>query len=456
MTPAVDAFLAQVTGALGPARVVTDDDVQRAHVVDWTGRWRGSTPAVLRPQEVDDVVTVVQAARTHGVALVAQGGNTGLVGGAVPLAGEVVVDLRGLATIGPVDEPAAQVTVGAGVTLATLQEHLRPRGLVPGVDLAARGSATIGGMVATNAGGLHVVRHGAMRAQVLGLQAVLGTGDLVEVNLAGLVKDNTGYDLAGLLCGSEGTLGIVTAARLRLVPLPAARAVALLGFASVGAAVASLPVLRSLPDLHAVELVLRGGLEVVAAHLGETAPVPGAAVALLVEVAGAPASVLEQLDAAVAVLGDAVVDSAAASDPTGVDRLWRWRDAHSEAAASLGLVHKADVTLPHAALADFTAEVAGVVEQVAPGSTMLVFGHLADGNLHVNVIGPDPDDDGPIDAVLALVLRHGGSVSAEHGIGRAKRAWLLEQRGAVAVDAMRAIKAALDPDGILNPGVLLP
>jgi FAD/FMN-containing dehydrogenase len=452
----LDAFLAEVSASLGPDRVVLDPDQQRPHVVDWTGRWRGSTPAVLRPQAVEDVVTVVQVARAHRVALVAQGGNTGLVGGAVPLADEVVVDLRGLTSLGPVDGPAAQVTAGAGVTLAALQEHLRPHGLALGVDLTARGSATIGGMVATNAGGLHVLRHGPMRAQVLGLQAVLGTGERIEVNLAGLVKDNTGYDLTGLLCGSEGTLGIVTAARLRLVPVPAARAVALLGFASVGAAVASLPVLRALPALHAVELVLAGGLALVAAHLGETAPVAGAPCAVLVEVAGQPTGLLEQLGAAVDLLGDAVIDSAAASDAAGIDRLWRWREAHSEAAASLGLVHKADVTLPHVALVAFADEVMGVVERVAPGSTTLVFGHLADGNLHVNVVGPEADDDGPIDAVLSLVLRHGGSVSAEHGIGRAKRAWLVPQRGAVAVDVMRSIKAALDPDGILNPAVLLP
>jgi FAD/FMN-containing dehydrogenase len=451
------AFLDEVGRSLGPRRVVTDDAITRSHVVDWTGRWQGTTPAVLRPRDAEEVVAVVQAARRHRIALVPQGGNTGLVGGSVPLAGEVVVDLRSLRSIGPVDLAAAQVTVGAGVTLAELQAHLRPDGLALGVDLAARDTATVGGMVATNAGGLHVIRNGSMRAQVLGVDVVLGTGTRVQANLAGLLKDNTGYDLPGLLCGSEGTLGIVTAARVRLVPLPAARAAVLVGFASVEDAVASLPVLRSLPGLHAVELMLRGGIDVVAAHLGESPPIRSAGCALLVEVVGDEGgALLDQLGDALTSLGSVVGETAAAHDAPGMARLWRWREAHSEAAAALGLVHKADVTLPHAQLAAFAQEVVDVISQEAPGATTLVYGHLADGNLHVNVVGPAPEDEAPIDAVLGLVLRLGGSISAEHGIGTAKRRWLVAQRGAAAVDVMRSIKAALDPDGILNPGVLLP
>lgn len=453
----VTSFLADIGAAIGDDRVVTDPDVVVGHVVDWTGRWRGTSPAVLRPRTVDEVAAVVRLARRHRVALIPQGGNTGLVGGSVPLAGEVVVDLRRLDVLGPVDTAASQVTVGAGVALAALQAHVDPHGLALGVDLAARDTATIGGMVATNAGGLHVVRHGSMRAQVLGVEAVLGTGALVRANLAGLVKDNTGYDLPGLLCGSEGTLGILTALRLRLVPVPPARVVALLGVASVEAAVAALSTLRLLPDLQAVELVLGAGLDVVAQHLEQPVPLdPVPACALLVELAGDADQLLDELAAGLDLLGSSVLSSAAADDAAGVARLWRWREAHTEAAAALGLVHKADVTLPLGALAAFVAEVAPAVQAVARGATTLVYGHLADGNLHVNVVGPPPDDDRPVDAVLDLVLRHGGSVSAEHGIGSAKRGWLVRQRGAAAVDAMRAVKAALDPDGILNPGVLLP
>jgi FAD/FMN-containing dehydrogenase len=450
-------FLDEVRRALGEAHVVTDVDRTLPQAVDWTGRWRGTTPAVLRPRHTAEVVAVVDSARRHGVPLVPQGGNTGLVGGAVPEGGAVVVDLRGRDALGAVDAAAGPVTAGAGVTLEVLDAHVAPAGLELGIDLASRGSATIGGLVATNAGGVHVLRHGSMRAHVLGIEAVLGTGDRLAANLAGLVKDNTGYDLPGLLCGSEGTLGVVTAARLRLVPRPAARAVALLGFASVGGAVAALAVLRRLPSLHAVEVMFADGLEVVGAHLGEVPPLAGEpACALLVEVAGAEAGLLGRLATAIDELGSAVVATAAADDAAGCARLWRWRERHTEAAAGLGLVHKADVTLPLGRIEIFSDAVRPAVERVAPGARTLLFGHLADGNLHVNVIGPPADDERPLDAVFELVLRSGGSISAEHGIGRAKRRWLLAQRGGAAVAAMRAVKGALDPDGILNPGVLLP
>lgn len=452
----LEAFLAVCALSLGATRVITDPDITASQAVDWTGRWRSRTPAVVRPGSAADVTAVVSAARRHGIALVPQGGNTGLVGGSVPHHDEVVVDLRRLDDLGPVDVEAAQITVGAGATLAAVQRHVARHGLAVGVDLGAREAATIGGMVATNAGGLHVLRHGAMRAQVLGVEAVLGTGQLLSANLGGLVKDNTGYDLPGLLCGSEGTLGIITAARLRLVPLPAGRVVALLGLRSVAEAVASLPVLRSLSDLQAVELVLDHGLRLVAEHLAAPLPLdPPTPCALLVELAG-DGDLLGELAGAVDGLGAALVGSAAADDEAGMARLWRWREAHSEAAAAIGLVHKADVTVPLSAMAAFVDAVEAAVEAVTPGATTLVYGHLGDGNVHVNVVGPPPDDDSAVDAVLRLVLEHGGSVSAEHGVGVAKRAWLERQRGSVAVAAMRAIKAALDPDGILNPGVLLP
>jgi FAD/FMN-containing dehydrogenase len=451
----VRTFHEDVRSALGGRHVVTDQDLTASHCIDWTRRWHGSTPAVLRPGSTDEVAEVVSAARRHHVALVPQGGNTGLVGGATPLAGEVVVDLRRLDRLDPVDAAARQVTVGAGVPLATVHAHVAPASLAFAVDLGAREQATVGGMVATNAGGIHVVRNGPMRVQLVGVEAVLGTGQVLVANMAGLEKDNTGYDLPALLCGSEGTLGIITAARLRLVARPEMVAAALVGFDSVDDAVWAASTLRGEPAVVAIELMTADGLAVVADFLQQSVPLlPVPAAVLLVEAAGR-GDVTAALGDAVAALPGAL-DAAVSDDAAGRERLWRWREGHHEAAAALGVVHKADVTLPTGALARFVMAAPALVERVAPGSTTLVYGHAGDGNVHVNVVGPKPDDDSVVDAVLAAVLERGGSVSAEHGIGVAKRAWLVRQRGEVAVTAMRGIKSALDPDNICNPGVLLP
>jgi FAD/FMN-containing dehydrogenase len=329
-----------------------------------------------------------------------------------------------------------------------------------GVDLAARDSATIGGMVATNAGGMHVLRHGSMRAQVVGLEAVLGTGELVAVNLAGLLKDNTGYDLAGLLCGSEGTLGVVTAVRLRLVPAAAHRVVALLAVADVDAAMACLlAARRGTPSLEAAELFFADGLALVCSHLGVAPPFPASSSTayLLLEAAGATDPTASLLDALEAV-GDRIDDTAVATDASRRTDLWRYREAHTEAINATGVPHKLDVTLPLGGLAAFCDEVGSVVSDVAPGARTFLFGHAGDGNVHVNVVGADgaevPED---LDAaVLQLVARRGGSISAEHGIGTAKKAYLSLVRSPEEIGAFRRLKAALDPAGVLNPNVLLP
>jgi FAD/FMN-containing dehydrogenase len=448
------AFLAGCRSAVGDRHVLVDPDLTASYAVDWTGRWRGTTPAVVRPASTAEVGEVVALARRHRVALVPQGGNTGLVGGGVPLAGEVVVSLGRLAALGDVDRVAGQVTAGAGVTLAALAAHAAAAGLAFGVDLGARDSATVGGMVATNAGGIHVVRHGAMRAQVVGVEAVLGTGAVVS-RLAGLVKDNTGYDLAQLLCGSEGTLGIVTAARLRLVVPPPELAAALVGLRDVDAAVAlAAAVRREVAGIAALELMDGPGLEVVARYLDAAPPVAsGAGAYLLVEAGGAD----DPLPALAAAIEGApgVVDTAVAGGRADRARLWRWREAHSEAGGALGVVHKLDVTLPGAALAGFCADVRSRVAAARPDAVVLLFGHVGDGNVHVNVVGPPADDEEFDDVVLGLVVERGGSISAEHGIGTAKRRWLARDRSPDEVAAMRAIKAALDPDGVLNPAVLV-
>jgi FAD/FMN-containing dehydrogenase len=452
----LDAFLAAARATLGEPGVLTDPGLTEGYAVDWTRRWRSVAQAVVRPATTDQVEALVLAARRHGVALVPQGGNTGLVGGSVPRTGaEVVLSLRRLEDLAPVDVLASQVTTGAGVTLAMLQAHAAAAGLAFGVDTGARDSATIGGMVATNAGGVHVVRHGPMRAQLVGIEAVLGTGAVVS-RLGGLVKDNTGYDLAQLLCGSEGTLAVVTKARLRLVADEPHVVVALLALAGVAEAVSLAAGLRhEVAEVRALEVMEGESMRTVASHLGADPPVaPDAAAFLLVEAAGRadPTPALAAATARHAASAHAAVGMERADR----ERLWRWREAHPEAAAALGVVLKFDVTIPAAAIAEFCARVSTRLASGWPGATTLLYGHVGDGNVHVNVVGPEPDDDAVDDAVLELVVDLGGSISAEHGIGVAKRAWLARDRSAEEVAAMRAIKHALDPDGIMNPGVLLP
>jgi FAD/FMN-containing dehydrogenase len=420
---------------VGAEHVLVDADVRAGYEVDWTGRFRGATPAVVRPASVDEVAAVVAYCRAEGIAVVPQGGNTGLVGGSVPLDGEVVLSLRRLSSIGPVDDLAGQVTMGAGVTLGALQAAVAP-GWSAGLDLAARDSATIGGMVATNAGGTSFVRHGGMRARLAGIEAVLGDGSIVR-HLGGLAKDNTGYDLAGLLCGSEGTLGVVTAARLQLVVPPRNVVTALCAVDGVEGALRAVRQLRAAVPVDAAELVLDEGLQLVRTHLGLPQPVTAA-----------PAYLVLEWDGAVEALRSVeVLDAVVAEDEGRRQALWRYRDAQTEAVNAVGVPHKFDVTLPPPGLARFVDEV-----RTLGSGTTIVFGHVADGNLHVNVLGDDDVDDD----VLRLVAGYGGSISAEHGIGTAKKRWLHLVRSEAEIAAFRAIKRALDPAGILNPNVLLP
>lgn len=457
-------MLRSLGAVVGDEHVVVDTDLLAPHEVDWTGAYAGSTPALVRPASTGEVAEVIAVCRRDGQPVVPQGGNTGLVGGGVPLGGEVVLSTRRLTGIADVDADAGQLTAGAGESLAAVQAAATAAGWRYAVDLAARDSATIGGTVATNAGGLRVLRHGTTRRQVLGVEAVLGTGEVVS-RLDGLVKDNTGYDLAGLLCGSEGTLGVVTAVRLALVPAAGTSVTGLIGLATVADALALVGHLRrAVPTLEAAELVLGDGARLVAQHTGVAAvldPVPP--VLVVVEAVGPP----DPTDALAAALGSArgVVDVAVATDAGRAAALWHVREAHTEAIARIGVPRKYDVTVPSPRLARFVDEVPALVRAVDPAARAWIFGHLGDGNLHVNVTttasraggagGAGAAADPISDAVLGRVVADGGSVSAEHGIGTAKRAWLLRDRSAGDVAGMRAIKGALDPDGILNPGVLL-
>jgi FAD/FMN-containing dehydrogenase len=456
-----DLLAAELSGALGSSHVLADPELRAPYEVDWTRRWQGTARLVARPGSTGQVSTVLRAARRAGVPVLPQGGNTGLVGGSVPRGGEVVISLARMADVEPVDSDAAQVTVGAGASLARVQSAAAASGFDVPVDLASRSQATIGGMAATNAGGVHVVRRGSMRRNVAGLEVVLPDGSVLR-RLSGLAKDNTGYDLVGLVVGSEGTLAIITRVVLDLVPTPAHRVTALLGLTArggrAGAARAAVEVfrrLRLLPSLEAFELVYPDGVSLVVEHAGLGAPGRGQEDAfLVVECAANRDPVGELADA----LEDcpAVTSSAVASDTRAREALWAYRERHTEAIAACGVAHKADVDLPLSRLADFAGAVGPAVQSAHAGARTFLFGHVGDGNLHVNVVGPAPDDMTVDHAVMQLALEHGGSISAEHGIGVAKVGWLARARSPEEIATMRKVKDAIDPDGILNPGVLLP
>ncbi len=448
-------LLSDLAAVVGADHVLTSADVSGSYETDWTRRFSGRSACVVRPADTAQVAEVVRVCGRHRAAVVLQGGNTGLVGAAVPAGGEVLLSLRRLTDIGLVDAAAQQVTVGAGVPLADLQAAARAAGLDFGVDLAARDSATVGGLAATNAGGIRVLRYGSMAAQVAGVEAVLADGSVLS-RLGGLAKDQTGYDLVQLLVGSEGTLGVITRLRLRLVPQLPERAVALVAVDGTASALSVLHQLKAvLPDLSAAEVVYEEGLALVLAHSGATRPFDRPYPAyLLVEVAGAtdPTDLLMESLAEV----DGLLDATVAKDPPTRRALWDYRERHTESISAAGVPVKLDVCLPLGELPRFVDDLPGVVEAVAPGARPVLFGHLNEGNLHVNVLGVG-DDHGPVTtAVLERVAASAGSISSEHGVGRSKAAYLGLSRSPVEIAAMRAVKRALDPAGLLNPGVLLP
>jgi FAD/FMN-containing dehydrogenase len=438
---------------VGPNHCLTDPDLRASYETDWSRRWSGPALAVVRPGSTDEVAAVLRACADAGDGVVPQGGNTGLVGGSVPRDGEVVLSLRRLNAIEDVDPDAGEMTVGAGVTLATAQAAAHDAGWEVGVDFGARDTATIGGMVATNAGGVNVLRHGLMRRQVGGFEAVLADGTVLR-RLPGMPKDNTGYDLGGLLAGSEGTLAVITRVRLRLVPRLARRAVGVIGLDAAADAVAAAGRLRrELASLLALELFTDAGLELVMRHASVAPPPARRPIYLLVEAGSDGADPSDDVAAALDAIGAG--DAAAlASDPTGRHRLWQLRERHTEAMNAEGVPHKLDVSVPLTRYAELVERAPEAVRAADPAARTIVYGHIGDGNLHVNVLGPPPDDERVDDAVFELVLELGGSVSAEHGIGVAKVDWLVRDRGEAAVSAMGAIKRAWDPAGILNPGVI--
>jgi FAD/FMN-containing dehydrogenase len=369
---------------VGDAHVLVEDDLRAPYEVDWTRRWSGQAMAVVRPASTDEVAAVLRTCGEHDVAVVPQGGNTGMVGAGVPrhdvvarpgsgsagtapgrpgepsggrsgsaLTGreQVLLSLARLTELGEVDAASMQVSAGAGVTLAALQQHARAAGLDAGVDFGARDTATLGGLVACDAGGLRAVRHGTVRSRVAGLEAVLADGSVVR-RMSGLLKDNAGYDLPALLVGSEGTLGIVTAVRWRLVPRRDARALALIPLAGLAEAAPLLRAVRPLlPGLDACEFLTDEGLALVLSHLGVPAPVEPRAPAYVLLEAAAGEDPLPALAAALEAAG--IEDALIADDTASRERLWRLREAHTEAISAAGVPHKLDVGVPLDALAPF-------------------------------------------------------------------------------------------------------
>lgn len=447
--------LAEIVGA---GHVLDDPAVTEQYERDWTGRFGGRALFVVRPASAAEVADVMGACSRFGAAVVPQGGNTGLVGGGVPRGGEVVLSLARLSSVGAVDEALGLVEVGAGVTLAALQAAARAAGFEAGLDFAARDSCTIGGAVACNAGGARALSHGTARARVAGLEAVLADGTVVT-RMAGLAKDNAGYDLPSLLVGSEGTLGVITRVLWRLELRRDARVAALVPLDSIDAAASLLAALRAeAPSLESCDFFLDEGLQLVLGHQRRSSPLEAAApVYVLAECAGRTDPTDELAEA----LSRAGVEEALIADDTpSRERLWALREGHADAINAAGVPHKLDVGVPLASLGAFLDAVPGAVRAAAPdvegGVRAILFGHLGDGNVHVNLLGPADDDERADDAVLELVLAHGGTISAEHGVGVAKARWLERARGASEVATLRAVKRALDPAGLLNPGKVLP
>jgi FAD/FMN-containing dehydrogenase len=450
----VSALAAALAAVVGPDHVLADPDVTASYATDWTGRYRGEAVLVVRPADTAEVAAVLRACGAAEAEVVPQGGNTGLVGGSVPRGrAMVVLSTRRLDQLGPVDAGALQVTAGAGVTLARWRQHARAAGLDAPLDFASRDSATIGGAIATNAGGSRVVRFGTMRTQVAGITAVLADGSRIG-SLAGLPKETVGVHWPSLLAGSEGTLAVVTAARLRLVPWYRHTATAMVTTAGLDDAVALLAALRSgVPHLDAVELILPEAMDVVAAHVGVSPPVGGDGAGAYVVVECADHE--DPTDELMAALGGRaeVLDAAVTTEGPARDRLIGFRDRITESISALGVPLKLDVAVPVGALEELMVAVRRSVSE--HGGRLVPFGHLAEGNVHVNVL-----DAGTPDAITADVLTAaaalGGTISAEHGVGVAKSKWLHLVRTPAELAAAAAVKHALDPAGMLNPGVLSP
>ena len=471
MKPELQAALADLRNAVGAAHVLHEGD-RSAWEQDWRRRWRGRSLAVVRPASTAEVAAVVKACAAHGLALVPQGGNTGLVGGGVPddSGTQVLLSLQRLNRVRALDAANLTITVEAGCVLQAVQEAAAAQGLMFPLSLAAEGSCTIGGNLATNAGGTQVLRYGNARALCLGLEVVTAEGE-VWTGLTGLRKDNTGYDLRDLYIGSEGTLGIITAATMALVPQPAAITTALAACASVRDCVALLELARARlgPGLTGFEMMGRFALDLVARHFPQLpAPLPAAAWTVLLEQSDNEGQ--EQARARFeALLSEAlerglIEDAVVAESLQQSQGLWHVRESIPLAQSEEGLNIKHDIALPVSAVPDFVLQTDAALAAAIPGVRLVNFGHLGDGNLHYNVQAPAgadaarflADHEAEVNRIVYdAVQRLGGSISAEHGVGQLKPEEIVQRKSAVEIALMRRIKAALDPQGRLNPGRVL-
>lgn len=440
-----------LAGIVGAGYVTTDPDVLDGRCVDHTGRYRGRATALVRPGTADEVAAVLRACRDAGAYVTVQGGRTSLVAGTVPENDDILLSTERLSEIGVVDTVERRVSVGAGAPLAAVQRAATAAGLVFGVDLAARESATVGGMASTNAGGLRTVRYGNMGEQVVGLDIALPDGSVVQRH-SHVRRDNTGYDLASLFVGAEGTLGVITALDLRLHPTPTHRVTAICGFADLDALVGAGRIFRDLEGIAALELIDARASALTAEHLGVPAPVEGAW-QLLIELAGDSDQTERLADALEGV--DICGEPAVGVDAGAQQRLWQVRESVAEVLGLFGPPLKFDVSLPLSAIQGFADAAAGLVADHAPDAIPVLFGHIGEGNLHLNVLRCSTDaEPGLYAAMMTLIADRGGNVSSEHGVGSRKRDYVAMSRTEADIAAMRTVKAALDPDGYLNPAVL--
>lgn len=468
-------FLAAAAELLGPKGFTCDHDLLDPWLTDWRGRYTGNAFGMASPASTGEVAEFVKLCAQHKVAIVPQGGNSGMSGGATPdqSGTSVLLSLRRMNTIREFDWQAQTIVCDAGVILQHLHEAADEAGLRFPLTLGGKGSATIGGLVSTNAGGTQVLRHGTMRAQVLGIEAVLPNGEVFE-GLTALKKDNRGFDLKQLLIGSEGTLGVVTAANLRLVPQIGQRIVVWVGLPSIHAARALLLEVQN-EFTEALE-----GFEVIPAHCLKSvlAHEPAARAPLeeahewnaLIEFVSSDVEdscLRESVETALAAAFEdgKIQDVVISTNETQAEAFWALRDGISAAERAIGPAMQHDIAVPVAAMPDFIAQVSPDIERKFPGTTVAAFGHLGDGNVHFHVLAPEGAVAGEWEKregksisryVHDEVTRFGGSISAEHGIGQMKREELGRLGNRVTLDLMRTIKSALDPQGLLNPGKLVP